>query len=114
LDHVRQVLASDRQAAPRQIQYGQIALTPDTLMAQAGDLQVELTRTEAALLGLFLNNPGRVFNRAYLQETIWEQDFMPGDRLVDNAILRLRKKLGPSGDGIEAVWGVGYRLKRNP
>jgi DNA-binding response OmpR family regulator len=114
LDHVRQILAADRQAAPGQVAYGQLALTPETLQAQAGDMEVELTRTEAALLGLFLNNPGRVFNRAYLQETVWEQDYMPGDRLVDNAILRLRKKLGPPGDEIEAVWGVGYRLKKNP
>jgi DNA-binding response OmpR family regulator len=114
LDHVRQILAADRQAAPSHVQYGQIAFSPDTLLAQAGDLQVELTRTEAALLGLFINNPGRVFNRAYLQETVWEQAYMPGDRLVDNAILRLRKKLGPPGDEIEAVWGVGYRLKQIP
>ncbi len=114
LDHVRQILAADRQAAPGHVAYGQIALIPDTLLAQAGELQVELTRTEAALLGLFLNNPGRVFNRAYLQETVWEQEYLPGDRLVDNAILRLRKKLGPPGDEIEAVWGVGYRLKKTP
>jgi DNA-binding response OmpR family regulator len=33
-----------------------------------------------------------------------------GDRSVDNAILRLRRKLGPMGDAIETVWGVGYRL----
>jgi len=114
LDHVRQVLAADRQAAPGQVQYGQITLIPDTLLAQAAGNQVELTRTEAALLNLFLINPGRVFNRAYLQETVWQQDYIPGDRLVDNAILRLRKKLGPPGDDIEAVWGVGYRLKKNP
>ena len=114
LDHVRQILAADRQAAPAQVAYGQLALSPGALLAQAGDLEVELTRIEAALLGLFLNNPGRVFNRAYLQETVWEQDYLPGDRLVDNAILRLRKKLGPPGDDIEAVWGVGYRLKKTP
>ncbi len=32
------------------------------------------------------------------------------DRSVDNAMLRLRKKLGPVGEAIETVWGVGYRL----
>jgi DNA-binding response OmpR family regulator len=30
---------------------------------------------------------------------------------VDNAILRLRKKLGPLGEAVETVWGVGYRLE---
>jgi len=113
LDNIRQILAADRQTAPGQVQHGQIVLTSDALLAQAGDKQVELTRIEAALLSLFLSNPGRVFNRAYLQETVWEQSYIPGDRLVDNAILRLRKKLGPPGDDIEAVWGVGYRLKKS-
>jgi DNA-binding response OmpR family regulator len=114
LDHIRQILAADRQATSSQVQVGRITLDSDTLQAQAGGPPVELTRTEAALLGLFLNNPGRVFNRAYLQETVWGQEYLPGDRLVDNAILRLRKKLGPSGDEIESVWGAGYRLKKSP
>jgi DNA-binding response OmpR family regulator len=34
-----------------------------------------------------------------------------GDRSVDNAILRLRKKLGALGDSVETVWGVGYRWR---
>jgi DNA-binding response OmpR family regulator len=33
---------------------------------------------------------------------------------VDNAILRLRKKLGALGESIETVWGVGYRLAAAP
>ena len=36
---------------------------------------------------------------------------MGGDRSVDNTVLRLRKKLGPLGDAVETVWGVGYRLR---
>jgi DNA-binding response OmpR family regulator len=36
-----------------------------------------------------------------------------GDRSVDNAVLRLRKKLGDWGKAIETVWGVGYRLRRD-
>jgi DNA-binding response OmpR family regulator len=43
-------------------------------------------------------------------ETIWQGGYIPGDRSVDNAVLRLRKKLYPYGENIEAVWGVGYRL----
>jgi DNA-binding response OmpR family regulator len=38
-------------------------------------------------------------------------DYVTGDRSVDNAILRLRKKLGPLEDAVETVWGVGYRLR---
>jgi DNA-binding response OmpR family regulator len=71
---------------------------------------IPLSPTEFSLLELFLRNPGRVFNRSYLMETIWEQAYIPGDRSIDNAILRLRKKLIPVGDAIESVWGIGYRF----
>jgi DNA-binding response OmpR family regulator len=43
-------------------------------------------------------------------ETIWGQSYTPGDRSIDNAILRLRKKINPLGDAIESVWGIGYRF----
>ena len=49
-------------------------------------------------------------SRAYLIDTIWSQSYVGGDRSVDNAMLRLRKKLGSVGEAIETVWGVGYRL----
>jgi len=57
-----------------------------------------------------LRNPGRAFSRSYLLDTVWGEDFVAGDRSVDNAVLRLRKKLGDWGAAIETVWGVGYRL----
>ncbi len=59
-----------------------------------------------------MGNPGRVFSRAYLIETVWDEAYLPGDRSVDNAILRLRNKLDMMGDAIETVWGVGYRLRK--
>jgi len=59
-----------------------------------------------------MRNPGRTFNRSYLLDAVWGGDSVVIDRVVDNAVLRLRKKLGPLGDTIETVWGVGYRLKR--
>ena len=74
---------------------------------------VPLSPTEFDLLELFLRHPGRVFNRSYLMETIWEQNYIPGDRSIDNAILRLRKKINPLGDAIESVWGIGYRFNNS-
>jgi DNA-binding response OmpR family regulator len=73
---------------------------------------LDLTRTEFGLLHLLLRNPGRVFGRSYLLDTVWGETYVPGDRSVDNAVLRLRKKLGRLGESIETVWGVGYRLRQ--
>jgi len=114
LDHMRQVLETDRRSDGEQIRFGALTLLPETYQTQVEGQEIELTRTDFALLHLFLRNPGRVFSRAYLQETVWEQPHIAGDRSVDNAILRLRKKLGRLGEDIETVWGVGYRLKRTP
>jgi DNA-binding response OmpR family regulator len=57
-----------------------------------------------------VRNQGRAFSRAYLHNAVWGEPAVEGDRSVDNAILRLRRKLGSMGDAIETVWGVGYRL----
>ena len=112
IEHVQQILAADRQGGSQQRHYAQIVLLPDTYTVQVDGEPVNLTRTEFSLLQLFMDNPGRVFNRTYLQETIWQQSYIPGDRSVDNAVTRLRKKLGHAGEALEAVWGVGYRLKK--
>jgi DNA-binding response OmpR family regulator len=73
---------------------------------------VELTPKEFDLLALLARNPGRAFARDYLIEKVWGYDAEGSDRTVDTHVLRLRKKLGPHGDRIETVWGVGYRFAR--
>ena len=74
---------------------------------------VELTPKEFDLLALLVRNPGRAFARDYLLEKVWGYDYGGLDtRTVDTHVLRLRKKLGPVGDRIETVWGVGYRFAR--
>jgi len=79
----------------------------------AGDI-VDLTPKEFDLLALLVRNPGRAFARDYLLEKVWGYDYGGFDRTVDTHVLRLRKKLGASGDRIETVWGVGYRLAAQP
>jgi DNA-binding response OmpR family regulator len=110
IDHVQQIVATDRVRQTEVIRYKELHLNPETYQVALQDQPIDLTRTEFDLLHLFISNPGRVFSRAYLLDTIWEENYIPGDRSVDNAILRLRKKLGILGDNVETVWGVGYRL----
>jgi DNA-binding response OmpR family regulator len=72
---------------------------------------LDLTPKEFDLLALLLRNPGRAFSRDYLIEKVWGYDAAGSDRTVDTHVLRLRKKLGPLGDRIDTVWGVGYRFR---
>ena len=110
LERVQAVLAADRSDARAPVRQGTLGLDPATYRATFAGTTLDLTRTEFDLLYLMLRNPGRVFSRAYLLDTVWGEGYVAGDRSVDNVILRLRKKLEPL-DAIETVWGIGYRLK---
>jgi DNA-binding response OmpR family regulator len=110
IERVQQVLAEDRQAGTAPIQYAGLILQPDAHRATLNGAPLELTRTEFELLHFLLRYPGRAFSRAYLLDAVWGEHYITGDRSVDNAILRLRRKLGDLGEAIETVWGVGYRL----
>jgi DNA-binding response OmpR family regulator len=110
-EQLRQTLAADRTAGGDPVAYGPLRLDPQRHQATLDGADLNLSPNEFALLGLFLRNPGRAFGRAYLLDAVWGDDYVSGDRSVDNAVFRLRRKLGPLGDAIEAIWGVGYRLR---
>jgi DNA-binding response OmpR family regulator len=111
-ERLAQMLAEDKLAAPEVLHWRGVTIDPAGYTAELEGDDLQLTRTEFDLLQLFARNPGRVFTREYLLDTVWGQNFIEGDRSVDNAILRLRKKLGPLGEWIEAVRGLGYRLRK--
>jgi DNA-binding response OmpR family regulator len=72
---------------------------------------VELTVIEYDLLLILARHPGRSFSRTYLLDHVWGADYEGGDRTVDTHVVRLRKKLGPLGERIATVWGIGYRYE---
>ncbi len=111
IQRVQEIVAADRADDDTPLTYGPLRLDPAGYRATLDGAALDLTRTEFDLLRLLLRNPGRAFSRSYLLDTVWGADYVTGDRSVDNAILRLRKKLGPLEEAIETVWGVGYRLR---
>lgn len=109
---LRQTLADDREGSDSPVSHGPLALDPGSHRVTLDGEELELTPTEFELLHLLMRNPGRTFSRSYLLQTVWEVGYVGGDRSVDNAVMRLRRKLGATGEDIETVWGVGYRLGR--
>jgi two-component system phosphate regulon response regulator PhoB len=71
---------------------------------------VTLTALEFKLLKTFLERPGRVQTRETLLSDVWGIEADITTRTVDTHVKRLREKLGASGDAIETIRGVGYRL----
>jgi len=112
IERVQQILEADRASAEAALTYGPLRLDPEAYRATLEGKRLDLTPTEFELLHLLLRNPGRAFSRNYLLDAVWGETYITGDRSVDNAILRLRRKLGEIGEAIETVWGVGYRLRK--
>ena len=110
-ERLQEMLAADRAEGTAALRLGPLEVDPAAHLARLEGEPLDLTRTEFGLLHLLLRNRGRAFSRAYLRDAVWGDSSFEGDRSVDNAILRLRKKLGPLGEAIETVWGVGYRLR---
>ena len=76
--------------------------------------EISLTATEFRILELFLSNPGRVFSREKLLETIWGQDCHVTPRNVDVHVRRLRERIESTPDNpqwIQTVRGFGYRFE---
>jgi two-component system, OmpR family, response regulator MprA len=81
-------------------------------VVRAGD-SIELTRTEFALLELFLRNPRQVLTRSLIFERVWGYDFGPTSNSLDVYIGYLRRKTEVGGKSrlIHTVRGVGYALR---
>ena len=66
---------------------------------------------EYELLKFLAQNCGFAFTREPLLAKIWGYDYGGGTRTVDVHIQTLRQKLGDSGEQIQTVRGVGYRMR---
>jgi DNA-binding response OmpR family regulator len=71
---------------------------------------IRLTRREFELLKCLVENRNRVLSRDRLLERVWGYEQFIETRSVDVHVGRLRSKLGPAGDQIETVVGLGYRF----
>jgi len=79
-----------------------------------GDRALALTPVEFRLLKVLISQPGRVFSRDQLLDSIHEDFRDVSDRAIDSHIKNIRRKIdaaGPGLDCIQSVYGVGYRFE---
>ena len=89
---------------------GGIELDVDAVQAKCEGTPLSLTLSEFKLLDALMGAVGKVLTREQLISLVQGQGISVVDRVVDTHIFGLRKKLGPCGDHIETVRGVGYRI----
>ena len=115
LEMVSRVRAVLRRAAPQDqatvLHCGGICLNVEEHSVLVDDRKVDLTLKEFEVLRTLMRHPGMVFTRDQLLSDIWGMDYDGETRTVDVHIRTLRQKLGPQGNRIGTVRGVGYRLE---
>ena len=101
---------SKPEAVAEQIILGEITFDRKTQRVRRGPRDVNLSPTEFRLLEKLMQNPGRVYSRAQLLDTVWGRDAEVDERTVDVHVGRLRKSLsrGKEAEPIRTVRGSGY------
>ena len=93
--------------------FGPLRLEPDTRSVEAAGQTVHLTRTEYAILKLLMKNPRLVVTKSQLLERIGQDTPDCTENSLKTHMSNLRKKLrdAGAGDPIEAVWGIGFKMR---
>lgn len=97
--------------AQKPLRLAGLELEPQSCIVHIDGERIDLTLKEYRLLLTFMENPGRVFTRDQLLETVWGLDYIGETRTVDVHIGTLRTKLGKYGNLIATVRGIGYRME---
>ena len=93
--------------------FEEIKLNIDTHIAQIKDVEIKLTRTEYAILKLLMQNQTQVVSKSHLLDHISEDTPDCTESSLKTHISNLRKKLRAVNgkEYIEAVWGIGFKMK---
>lgn len=94
--------------------YKDIMLNKETKEVRANDITLNLTAREYNILELLLTHPKKVFSKANIFESVWEEEYLCDENTVNVHMSNLRNKLqkaNPKEEYIETIWGMGYKLK---
>ena len=92
---------------------GNLDIDMGAFIVRLNNKSVPCTPKETEILWTLASNPGMVFSREHLLQSIWGYDFLGDTRAVDSHIKRIRAKLCKPENtwDIRTVWGVGYRFE---
>ena len=92
----------------KKIVYGNYTIDLDKRSVSQGEVELTLTTLEFDLLYIFVTNKNKSFSRDDILNIIWGSDYFGNDRVVDDLVRRLRKKMPDIN--INTIYGYGYRL----
>jgi two-component system alkaline phosphatase synthesis response regulator PhoP len=113
---IKALLRRSNGDAPPPVQpfrFGDIELDFDRVELRRAGSPVEMTATEFKLLTILVRSAGRVLSRNQLLDAVWGANTFASDRIVDNHIANLRRKIEPEAANpryIKNIRGLGYRF----
>ena len=98
----------DNEQKDNTLKYEDYEINLDKRIVTLKNKEIKLTTLEFDLVVLFIKNKGKSFSREEVLNSVWGEDYFGTDRVVDDLVRRVRKRL--SKLKIEAIYGYGYRL----
>lgn len=96
--------------------YKDMELNTSKKQLRVAGTEVEMTAKEYMIIELLLKNNGKVFSKANIYESIWNEEYIGDDNAIKTHMSNIRNKLktvNPNEKYIETVWGLGYRLYKS-
>ena len=90
------------------ITYEDYEIDIDKRIVKEKNKELSLTTLEFDLLIMFVQNKNKSFSRNHILESVWGDDYFGSDRVVDDLVRRLRKKMPKLR--LKTIYGYGYRL----
>lgn len=100
-------------AGKNQLKYKDIIMEPEDFKITVSGEEIALTRREYLILELLISNPGKVFTKNNIYESVWNEEYLGEDNAVNVHISNIRQKLArinPEESYIQTVWGIGFKM----
>jgi two-component system response regulator MprA len=116
LARLRALLRRSSATSDGPLRFADLTLDPSTYEVRRGARAISLTRTEFALLELFMEHPRQVLTRSIILERVWGYDFGESSNSLEVYVGDLRRKLEADGEPrlIHTIRGVGYVMREEP
>ena len=110
---LKRTIQDEEKRQDKLLSFSDIIMDVHAHRTTVNDMDISLTLKEWETLKYLLNNPEIVLSRIQILEKVWGYDSFIENRIVDDVVKRLRKKLKDSGSRsrITTIWGVGYKIE---
>ncbi|MCB2362309.1 response regulator transcription factor [Clostridium estertheticum] len=109
----RYMIFSNKSNSENILKYKDLTLNSESAEALVKGENINITPREFHILEMLMSYPNKVFTKANIFETVWNDEFLGDDNTVNVHVSNLRSKISkidPHSEYIHTVWGIGYKM----